>query len=80
MVRFGQVAEQALHFQGVFVFIRLCPRPPDGRAFGAVEHAELNAGGIGGEAHQSAEGVDFADHLPLGQSADGGIAGHLADA
>src|SRR5205807_7661365 len=46
----------------------------------AVEHAELDAGGVDREAHEAAEGVDFADHLPFGEAADGGVAGHLADA
>ena len=27
-------------------------------------------------AHEAAEGVDLADHLALGQAADGGVAGH----
>ena len=75
--RFGHVASSRWTSVGVFVFVRLRPRPPDGRALGAVEHAELDAGGVGGDAHQPAEGVDLADHLPLGQPADGGVAGHL---
>ena len=30
--------------------------------------------------HLAAEGVDLADQVPLGRTADGGIARHLADA
>ena len=73
------VAEEVLDVGGVLVFVGLGAGGLDGRAFGAVEHAELDAGGVDGVAHEAAEGVDFADHLALGQAADGGIAGHAAD-
>ena len=45
----------------------------------AVEHAELDARGVDGPAHGAAQGVDFADELPLGHAADGRIAAHLGD-
>ena len=50
-----------------------------GGAFAAIEHAELDAGGVDGAAHRAAQGVDFADDLPFGHAADGRIAAHLAD-
>ena len=50
-----------------------------GRALGAVEHAELDAGRVDDLAHLAAEGVDLADDLPLGDAADGRVAAHLAD-
>ena len=50
-----------------------------GGALAAVEQAELDGGGVGEEAHGAAEGVDLADDLALGDAADGGVAGHLAD-
>ena len=50
-----------------------------GRALGAVEHAELDAGGVDDLAHLAAEGVDLADDLPLGDAADGRVAAHLGD-
>ena len=50
-----------------------------GRALAAVEHAELDAGGVDGPAHGPAQGVDLADDLPLGHAADGRIAAHLGD-
>jgi hypothetical protein len=40
----------------------------------------LNTRIISGDAHQAAQGVDFANHLPFGQAADSGVARHLADA
>ena len=49
------------------------------RALAAVEHAELDAGGVDGPAHGAAEGVDLADDLPLADAADGRVAAHLAD-
>ena len=52
---------------------------PDGRAAGGVEEAELDADGVGDAAHDAAEGVDFADEMAFGYSADGGVAGHLGD-
>jgi hypothetical protein len=39
----------------------------------------LNGGGVGVYAHETAESIDLADHVALGETADGGIAGHLAD-
>ena len=49
------------------------------RALAAVEHAELDAGGVDGLAHHAAQGVDLADDLPLGDAADGRVAAHLGD-
>jgi hypothetical protein len=49
------------------------------RALGTIQHAELNGGGVGIKGHESTEGVDFPNHLTFGDSADGGIAGHLTD-
>ncbi len=73
-------AQQPLHLDGVLVLVGLGAGTPDGRALGAVEHAELDAGGVDRQAHQAAEGVDLADHLPLGEPADRGVAGHLPGA
>ena len=49
------------------------------RALAAVEDAELDAGGVGGAAHQPVERVDLAHQMALAEPADGRIAGHLAD-
>jgi hypothetical protein len=76
----ASAGEEALDLGGVAVFVGLRPGAPDGGALAAIQHAELDAGGVGGQAHQAAEGVDLADHLPLGQPADGGVARHGADA
>jgi hypothetical protein len=39
----------------------------------------LDSGRIGNAAHQSVQGIDLADQMPLAQAADGRIAGHLSD-
>ncbi len=54
-------------------------RRPHGRAAGSIQQAELDADRVGDFAHDSAEGVHFADQVSLGDSADGGIARHLGD-
>jgi hypothetical protein len=63
--------DQALHGLGVRVLVALGARAVDGGAPGGVEDLELDAGGVGGQAHQAAERVDLADELALGQAADG---------
>src|SRR2546422_10479410 len=61
------------------LFRSLRPGRPDGGALGAIEHAELDRRAIGRPPHDTAEGVDLADHGALRDPADGGIAGHLTD-
>ena len=69
--------EHLLHAQPVKVAIGLGPRRPHRRALFGVEHPELDAGGVDIARHLAAEGVDLADQVPLGQTADGRIARHL---
>ena len=70
---------EAFDFDLVGPLIGLCPRAVHGGAFAAIEHAELDAGGVDGAAHGAAEGVDFSHDLSFGHAADGRIATHLAD-
>ena len=51
-----------------------------GRPLAHVERAELDARGVGPEAHHAAEGVDLAHHVALGEAADGRIAGEVPEA
>ena len=60
-------------------FVGLGPGPVHGGAFAAIEHAEVDAGGVDGPAHHAAQGVDFPHDLPLGDTADGRVAAHLGD-
>ena len=48
-------------------------------SFAPVQHAELDAGGVGHPAHQAVERVDLADQMALAKPANGRIAGHFAD-
>lgn len=60
-------------------FIALSARSADRGSFAGVEHAKLDAGCIGVEAHGTSESVDLADHVALGKPTDGGVARHGAD-
>ena len=63
----------------VGLFVALCARGADRGSFRGVEHTELDSGGIGVESHETAEGIDLADHVAFCETADRGIARHLAD-
>jgi hypothetical protein len=47
--------------------------------FAAVEQPELDGRGIGQDAHGAPQGVDLANDLPLGDSADRRVTAHLTD-
>ena len=69
----------ALHGLRVELAIGLGARTAHGRALAAVEHAKLDAAGIGHAAHQAVERIDLAHQVALAETADGRIAGHGAD-
>lgn len=73
------VFQQPLHTELVGFFVALGARRAGAGAFAGIEHAPLDGGGIGIERHGSAEGVDFANHVTLGETANGGVAAHLSD-
>ncbi len=62
----------------VLILVGLRPRGLHGRAFGAVQKAKLNPGGIGRQPHQPAESIDLARNLPLRKPADSRVAAHLS--
>src|SRR5882672_7396147 len=74
-----ELLEQRTHRATIERPVALCARGPDGRALGAIQHAELNGRAIGGAAHDAAQSIDFADDGTLGNSTNSRIAGHLAD-
>jgi len=87
-----KAGDSSLNGMNGWVAFKLCPdgsaipppialgsRGPDGWSFSAVEHAELEGSQVGGGTHESAKGVDFSNDCSFGNTADGGIAGHLAD-
>ena len=50
-----------------------------GWPFAAVEHPVLDAGLIGRARHLAAERIELAHEVALARTADGGVAGHVAD-
>ena len=58
--------------------VGLCPGRTYRGAFAGVERAKLNAGFVGCHRHRPAERIDFLDQMPLANTADRWIAGHLA--
>ncbi len=75
----GRRPDRRLHRLAVELAIGLGARALHGRALGAVEQAELDAGGIRHPPHQAIQRIDLAHQMALAEPADGRIAGHLAD-
>ena len=67
------------HTDAVELLVGLRAWRPDGWAAAGVKQPELNAHGVDHFAHHAAQGVHFAYQVPLGNSAHGRIARHLAD-
>jgi hypothetical protein len=78
-VEVGLVLDEPLHAELVGLLVALGTGGLDAGALAGVQHAELDAGGVGVPAHDPAEGVDLPHDMPFGQTADGGVAGHLGD-
>ena len=74
------VFQDPLHLGVVAVFVRLGAQRLHCRALALVEHTVLQGGAVGVESHFAAERVDLAHQMPLRRAADGGVAGHKADA
>ena len=77
--RFGVRPDRGLHGRAVELAVGLGARPLHGRALGAVEQAELDAGRVGHPPHQPVQRIDLAHQMALAEPADGRVAGHLAD-
>ena len=75
-----RVVERLLEDALVSLAVYLSAGGAHGRALAHVQHAELDARGIGPEAHHAPQGVDFAHHMALGQAADGRVAGKITQA
>ena len=67
------------HLQAIGLFVALGSGGPHSRAAGGVKQAELDADRVGDFAHDATQGVYLPNQVPLGDAADGGIAGHLGD-
>ena len=55
----------------------MCARAPHSRSLGAVEHPELQRGGIGHQTGVSAQGIHLPDNLALGNTTHSRVAAHL---
>src|SRR6185369_9559977 len=71
--------ERAAHLRSIAHTIRLRSRRLNRRSTRAVEQPKLNSGAIDNAAHDAAERVDLAHKMSLSDSANRGIARHLAD-
>ncbi len=63
----------------VLHLVGLSPGTAHRHAAAAVEDAEVDARRVNEPPHDAAQRVQLADHVPLPDPADGGIAAHLAD-
>ena len=59
--------------------VRLRARGSHSRAFAGVQAAELNTGFVGGQRHCTAKRIEFAHKVAFADTADGGVARHLAE-
>jgi hypothetical protein len=71
--------QQPFHPELVGLLVALRTGGLNAWTLGGVQHAELNARGVRVQSHQSTQGIDLADKMPLGQPADRRVAGHLSD-
>ena len=78
-VEVGLVLDEPLHAELVGLLVALGTGGLDAGALAGVQKAELDTGSVGVPAHDPAEGVDLPHDVPFGQTADGGVAGHLRD-
>ena len=78
-VQVGGQLQRMLHVDMVTLAVGLHPQTVHRGTLAPVEHPALQKGGVGGNAHQAAQGVDLPHQVALGGAADGGVAGHVAD-
>ncbi len=78
-LQIGLGFQDLAHFQAIGLLVALGAGGPDRGAARGIEQAELDADGVGDFAHDAAQGINFANQMSLGDSADGGVAGHLGD-
>ena len=71
--------QHRFHPELIRLFVALRARRPYAGPLIAVEHAILDPGRIGVQAHDTTESIDLPNHMSLGQPADGRVARHLAD-
>jgi hypothetical protein len=78
-VKVGLSFQDVFHACTVESLVGLRSGGLNGWPFPRVQHPDLDEGLVGDLAHLAAEGVDLADEVALGRSADRGVAGHEGD-
>ena len=73
------LGQRRLDRRAVEPAVGLGARTTHRRPLGAIEHPELNAGGVGDAPHQTVEGVDLPNQLPLAKAPDRRVARHFSD-
>jgi len=71
--------QPAPHLSAVQIAVGLSARGLDGGTPAAVQQAKLYSGRVDDLRHYAAESIDFANDVAFGDTADSGIAAHLAD-
>ena len=71
--------EHLAHLDAVLLLVALRSGRPNCWAARSIQQAKLDAHRVSDFAHDAAECIDFADEVPFGNSANGGIARHLRD-
>ena len=75
----GGLHDRGLHRRRIKFAIGLGARPANGGTLAAVQHPKLDPASVGDPAHQTVQGIHFADQMALAETANGGIAGHGAN-
>src|SRR5438270_4441465 len=78
-IQIRRAFQDGLHSELIRLFIALNARRPDAGSLGPIQKPKLQSCSIRISPHLPAKGIDFSDDMTFGQSAYGGIAGHLAD-
>jgi len=76
MSKFGHVPAIAA-LSTAYLYLSPVLVAPHGRPLERLRHAELDAGVVAGDAHQAAQGIDFAHHLTLARPPIAGLRRHL---
>jgi hypothetical protein len=72
------VLQAAPNSLAVELSIRLGARSPHSGAFARIQRSKLNTGPVGSASHSASQRVDLSNQMALADTADGGIAAHLA--
>ena len=78
-VQIGLGLQHFAHLHAILLLVTLRPWRPHRRTARRVQQSELDADRVRHLAHNAAQCIHFADEVPLGDAADGGIARHLGD-